>query len=57
MLAVYAGFEIVSALHLDSFDPESFSRQRTREALIKLREAGIEPTISVEDLLKMTRGK
>ncbi len=55
MLALYAGFDIVSALHLEDFDPDNFSRQGTRKALEELKEAGIEPTISVEELLRLTR--
>lgn len=55
MLATYAGFDIVPALELDTFDPGEYVRRRTHEALERLRAAGMEPTMTAEELLRMTR--
>lgn len=58
MLARYgAGFEIVDAMSLDDFDPAAFIKQRTKAALDYLQGEGIEPTMTAEQLLRLTRGK
>lgn len=57
MLARYAGFDIINADELEHFDIEEFVRSHTRSALDRLRERGIVPTMSVEDLMRLTRGK
>jgi hypothetical protein len=57
MLARYAGFDIIDADELERFDIEEFVRSHTRSALDRLREQGIVPTMSVEDLMRLTRGK
>lgn len=56
MLAKDAGFEILDADELANFDLEKFVRDHTREALRKLQEQGIKPTMSANELLKLTRG-
>jgi hypothetical protein len=55
MLATYAGFDIVDADELASFDPEEFIRRHTQTALARLREQHVTPTMSAEDLMKLTR--
>jgi hypothetical protein len=58
MLAHYdAGFEIISSMEMDDFDPVAFVRKRTRTALDRLKAEGIEPTMSAEEVLRMTRGR
>ena len=57
MLARYAGFDIIDADELERFDIEDFIRSHTRSALDRLKEQGIVPTMSVEDLMRLTRGK
>jgi len=55
MLAVYAGFQVISADELDEFDPEEFVRRYVKTALDSLKEKNIIPTMSVEELMKLTR--
>lgn len=57
MLARYAGFEIIDADELSDFDIEDFVRRRTRIALDRLHEQNIVPTMSAEELMKITREK
>ena len=58
MLARYvAGFINFDLDELENLDLEKFIRDQTKETLLKLRESGIAPTISAEDLMKLTRGK
>ena len=57
MLAKDAGFEILDADELANFDLEKFVRDRTRAALRTLGEQGIRPTMTANELLKLTRGK
>lgn len=58
MLAKYiAGFESVDIDELEDFDVETFVRNRTVDALTDLKIAGIRPSMSVDDLLNLTRGE
>jgi len=57
MLARYAGFEVIDADELANFNPEEFVRRHTREALANLRKRKIQPTMSAEELMKITREK
>lgn len=58
MLAQYVGgFEWIPLDELDDFDVETFVRRRTQAALDYLREKEISPTMSVEQLLQLTRGE
>lgn len=57
MLARYIGFEMIGADELATFDLQAFIRDHTQQALARLRDANIVPTMSVEDLMKLTRGK
>lgn len=54
-LAKYAGFEVIDADELATFDPEDFIRRHTRNALLELRKKQIKPTMTAEQLLKLTR--
>lgn len=56
MLAIYAGFELIPSMLMDEFDAEEFIRKRTRETLELLKREGIEPTMTAEEVLKLTRG-
>ncbi|MEA1674803.1 hypothetical protein [Nitrospirillum sp. BR 11163] len=57
MLAVYAGFEVLNPLQTVDFDPDEFIRTRTRETLRNLRSKGISPTMTAEEVLRLTREK
>jgi hypothetical protein len=58
MLAQYiAKFRWVDLDDLENFDVEAFVKQRTREAVDSLVNDQIGPNVSVDDLLKMTRGE
>ena len=57
MLAKEAGFDVLSAMELKEFDEGQYVRRKVREALANLREAGVEPTMSIEDLMRLTRGR
>ena len=56
MLAVYAGFEVIPSMIMEEFDAEEFIRDHTRQALERLKRQGIEPTMTAEEVLKLTRG-
>jgi len=55
-LAKYAGFDVIDADELATFDPAEFVRRRTRNALRSLGERGIKPTMTAEALDDLTRG-
>ncbi len=58
MLAQYhAGFEWIDLDELDDFDVERFVKQRTQDALSRLDSEGIRPTMSADELLRLTRGE
>jgi hypothetical protein len=57
MLARYAGFQDLSPDELEQFDLEDFIRRSTRAALEGLREESIHPTMTAEELMKLTRGQ
>ena len=58
MLARYkAGFEVISADELSNFDAEIFVREHTLQALLKLRANGVKPTMSADELLRVTRAR
>ena len=56
MLATYAGFEVIGPMALEDFDPVAFVKDRTRAALARLQSEGIEPSMTAEELLRLTRG-
>lgn len=58
MLAQYvAGFECIDIEELDDFDVELYISNRTRDALDRLSISKVAPTMSVDELLKITRGE
>ncbi len=57
MLAIYAGFDWIPSMLMDEFDAEKYIRERTRETLERLKREGIEPTMTAEEVLKLTRGR
>ena len=58
MLAQYvAGFDVVDADELATFDAEEYIRRQTKNALERLREKNILPTMSAEELMKITRDR
>jgi hypothetical protein len=57
MLALYSGFDVIDADELDNFDPEEFVRSRTKRALERLAAKNIRPTMSAEELMKITRDR
>lgn len=57
MLAKYVGFETISAEELTTFDLHTFIRNHSKQAIARLKEKDITPIMSVEELIKLTRGK
>lgn len=57
MLAKEAGFDIIDADELLHFNLEEFVRRQTREALQRLKDRKIEPSMTGSELLKLTRGQ
>jgi hypothetical protein len=55
MLAIYAGFDVIPSMIMEEFDAEEFIRDHTRQALERLKQLGIEPTMTAEEVLKLTR--
>lgn len=56
-LARHAGFEVISPGEMEDLQIEEFVRLRTEAALAVLRDRGIRPTMSLEELLSITRGE
>lgn len=57
MLARYAGFRDLSPDELEQFDLEDFIRRSTQAALDGLKDENIHPTMTAEELMKLTRGQ
>lgn len=58
MLAKHlADFEELDPDEILNWDPVDYIRRKTRQALDSLKERNIKPTMSADDLLKITRGK
>ena len=55
MLAKEAGFDIIDSDELLNFNLEDFVRRHTREALRRLQDQKIEPTMTGSELMKLTR--
>ena len=56
LLAKYlAGFDVIDAEELATFDSEEFVRRRTRSALQSLRDENVRPTMTAEELMRITR--
>lgn len=56
-LASYAGFDFLSADELESFNVEEFIRKKAAEALQRMKLESIKPTMTADELLKITRGE
>lgn len=56
-LAILAGFEVISPDQMEDLDVREFVSSRTEAALAVLREKGIRPSMSLEELLKVTRDR
>ena len=57
MLARYLGFDEIPYDELENFDVERFVREHTARALARLRETGVRPTMTADQLQKITRGE
>jgi hypothetical protein len=58
MLARYAaGFDVIDADQLEDFDTQNFIRQQTQAAVERLQKDGVEPTMSAEELMRITRDR
>ncbi|WP_404421788.1 hypothetical protein [Thalassospira australica] len=55
-LAKSAGFEVISPDDMEDLQAADFIRGQTTSALAILHEHGIRPTMSIEELLRITRG-
>lgn len=55
MLAKYAGFEDLDPDTMEEFDIIEFVRRQSKQAIRNLREKGIEPTMSIDELMRLTR--
>jgi hypothetical protein len=52
-----AGFEVISPDEMEDIDVSEFVSNRTQTALAVLREKGIKPSMSLEELLRLTRNR
>ncbi len=58
MLAKYiAGFDVITPDEMETFDLEEFIRTRTEAALRQLQESDIKPTMTADELKRITRGQ
>lgn len=57
MLARYAGFELLSPDELEDFNLEEFIRKRTQTALAQIEASGVKPSMTAEELMKLSRGE
>jgi hypothetical protein len=58
VLAKYAaGFELFDAENFDDFNIENYIKSQTETALRSLKQLGVKPTISSDDLTRLTRGE
>jgi hypothetical protein len=55
LLARYAGFDFLSPHELEHFDVNEFVKRKAAEALQRLKERNVRPTMSAEELVKLTR--
>ncbi len=56
-LALYAGFDFISADELDAFDVDEFIKKKASDAIRRLKEEEIRPTMTADELMKITREK
>jgi len=58
MLARYsAGFDIFDTDDWEDFDVKNYVKEQTKKAIDTLREKKISPTLTADELMKITRGK
>ncbi len=57
MLAMYAGFVTFEVDETEDLDTKGFIQRKLEEALVKLKEYGIRPVMSVSELIKITRDR
>ena len=57
LLVVYAGFTTFEIDEIEELDTKGFIQRKLEEALIKLKNFGIRPTMSVSELMRITRDK
>jgi len=57
MLARYARFDVIDADELATFDVTEYVRRKAREALEAHRESGIRPSMTADELLRITRDR
>lgn len=57
MLAKDAGFEDLTPDELENFDLQEFIKRRTYEAIASLKAQNIKPTMTAEEILKLTRDR
>lgn len=57
MLAKHVGFDVIDPDEMANFDINDFVRRHTREALESLQKQGIEPNMTAEEVMRMTRDK
>lgn len=57
MLAVYAGFEVLDPDEMANFDPVAWVKRHTRAAITSLKNRGVKPTMSADELMKITRDR
>lgn len=56
-LARHAGFDVISPGEMDEMQLEEFVRLRTEAAIAVLKDRGIKPSMTIDELLKITRGE
>jgi hypothetical protein len=57
LLAKHAGFDFLLPDDLEQFDVDIFIRRKASEAIGKLKEKDIHPTMTADELMRMTREK
>lgn len=56
-LARHAGFDVISPGEMEELQLEEFVRLRTEAAIAILKDRGIKPNLTIDELLKITRGE
>jgi hypothetical protein len=56
-LARRAGFDVLTPVDLEQFSSVVYSEQKVAAALALLQDRKIEPTMTADELLKMTRSE
>lgn len=56
-LAIYAGFDFLTPEELENFDVDEFIKRKASDAIGRLKSKNIRPTMTADELLKITREK